>query len=411
MGRCGAEDRFGQSGQGMRKLIVRARALVNAVANRVPAPVADQIFPGRRREFREAGTTSRPDGVVRLLIGPLNSAGQATAWARAAHAPPSVAASSFMYRGAEDIFSFDVDHAVTTQCFVRNSRWRRAQRKAVVRNFTHVIVESGRHMFGVEGSALTQIRGMQHEGVRVGLLWHGSDIRLPSGHVAIERDSPFRGGEYVDTNALEQITRSNQQLSRDAGLPIFVSTPDLLHFVPTATWLPVVVDFDTWASAGAVPALSGSHVPVVVHAPTRVGLKGSDKIVDVLVQLQDEGMIEYREVHGVPAREMPAVYGSADIVLDQFRVGAYGVAACQAMAAGRLVVSHVADPVRAHVLKESDHDLPIVQARWNEIDTIIRQIVANRSWYAAQALRGPGFVQTVHDGRRSAELLQSFLRT
>ncbi len=45
----------------------------------------------------------------------------------------------------------------------------------------------------------------------------------------------------------------------------------------------------------------------------------------------------------MPADAMPEVYGGADIVLDQFPLGTYGVAACEALVAGRLVVSHVSD--------------------------------------------------------------------
>lgn len=387
----------------------RLGAVAQAAAARVPAPLADRLFPGRRREFREAGVTRAPIGERRLFIGPVNSAGQAHEWARAVERLPGVGAASFQYRGADDVFGFPADHVISTTCFVRNSRWRAAQRRGVESGFTHVLVESGRHLFGTEGTVLAQIRALQAAGLTVGQIWHGSDIRLPSQHAAGEPDSPFHPGRYPDTEALETIVLAHRRLIADAGVPQFVSTPDLLEFVPGATWVPVVVDVPRWSGAGARPALRGSRPPVVVHAPTRTGLKGSDRITEGMRALHDEGVIEYRELHGIPSADMPAVFGDADIVLDQFLAGAYGVAASEALAAGRLVVSHVGEDVRAAVAATTGAELPIVQARADELPAVIREIAGDPSRFAVHVEAGPAFVRAVHDGTLSAEALRPFL--
>ena len=70
-------------------------------------------------------------------------------------------------------------------------------------------------------------------------------------------------------------------------------------------------------------------------------------------------MIEYRQIVGVPHAEMPEFYAGADIVLDQFTLGSYGVAACEAMASGRLVMGHVDEPARAEVRDRTGLDLPV----------------------------------------------------
>ena len=53
------------------------------------------------------------------------------------------------------------------------------------------------------------------------------------------------------------------------------------------------------------------------------------------------GLVDYTPLRDVPWSEMPGVIASADIVLDQFALGGYGVAAVEAMASGRAVVGHV----------------------------------------------------------------------
>lgn len=383
----------------------RAYAVVTRL---LPGAIADRVLPGRRREFRETGVTRVAPAGRRLLIGPVNSAGQGFAWARAAERLPDVAAASIMYRGEDDVFGFTADHVIPVSALISNGRWRDAQQAAILGGFTHVVVESGRPVFGREGDVGAQLRMLQDRGVSVALVWHGSDIRLPSEHARREPDSPFRDGAYPDTEVLERVARENRELVERACVPVFVSTPDLVAFVPEAIWLPVVVDADRWAEAAALPALERER-PVVVHAPSRAGLKGSDAIADVVRKLHDEGVIDYREMRGLPADQMPDFYGEADIVLDQFLIGSYGVAACEAMAAGRLVVGHVSDEVRAAVSVKTGLELPVVQARVAELEDVLRRIAADRGGYQPQAASGRAFVRTVHEGTYSADVLRSFL--
>ncbi|MFK4729869.1 hypothetical protein ROT00_09300 [Agromyces mediolanus] len=343
-----------------------------------------------------------------MFIGPVNSAGQGFAWARAAERLDGVAAADFMYRNPSDPFAFPADHSVPTTFFRSSEGWQRDQRRAVARRFTHVLLESGRHLFGTEGTVLQQIDGLRARGVTVGLLWHGSDIRLPSEHARREPDSPFIGGRYHETDRLEEIATRNGELIAVSAAPSFVSTPDLLHFVPGASWLPVVIDVARWRGAGPVAPLTRAR-PVVVHAPSNAGLKGSELIAPVLERLHGEGVVEYRPVSGVPSAAMPEIYGAADIVLDQFSLGIYGVAACEAMAAGRIVVSHVGEETRAHVRRTTGLELPIVEASAGELEGALRTICGERARFSTIAEAGPAFVEAVHDGRRSAAVLAPFL--
>ncbi|TQL86668.1 glycosyltransferase [Microbacterium saperdae] len=382
--------------------------LKRAVVAVIPDPIAERVLPWRRTAFRAAGVSRPADAPVRLLIGPVNSAGQGFAWARAADRIPGVSAMNFMYRGAQDVFAYPADHSVSTAYFVENRRWQRTQRRAVEQRFTHVLVESGRALLGGGATAEVDVAHLTRQGVQVGLLWHGSDIRLPSVHREMEADSPFLDGTYPEQARLEAIAAANGRLMRTSGLPSLVSTPDLLSFAPDAQWLPVVVDARVWADAAPVRALQRSR-PVVIHAPSRAGLKGTPLIAEVMRRLDDEKIIEYREVHGVSAAQMPEVYGAADIVLDQFSLGIYGVAACEAMASGRVVVSHVSPEVRERVHAITGRTLPVIEATSADLESVLRGIVADREDALAVADDGPAFVAEVHSGARSAEVLAAFL--
>lgn len=249
---------------------------------------------------------------------------------------------------------------------------------------------------------------LRRRGVAVGLVFHGTDIRHPARHAASTRWSPFHEEHHGLTRTLmNRVARLERELAREA-LPEFVATPDLLADRPNATWLPVVIEPDMWAAA-ARPILPAGRTPVVVHAPSESVFKGSDLIDPVLTRLDEEGLIEYRRVSGVPAGDMPEVYGDADIVVDQLRMRIYGVAACEAMAAGRIVVSEVSPMVREHVRAASGLDLPVVDATAETLDAVLRGIVADPGSFIELASSGPAFVRELHDGRRSAAALSAFL--
>lgn len=345
---------------------------------------------------------------TRLFIGPTNSAGQGWHWSRAAEKNlPDVAACSMRVAGATE-FGHQVDQTVQLGNYRWSHAWRRAQRAAVTANFTHVIIESGRPLFSdVAGDVGREIRTLQQCGIRTALLFHGTDIRLPSRHALAEALSPYREGMWNRTASLQVQAEANMRLVDSVGLPMFISTPDLFLDLPGAQWLPVVVDPEQWRNSAA--PLPGGRVPLVVHAPSNSAVKGSDLIDPVLQQLDTAGVISYRRVVGVPASQMPAMYRDVDVVLDQFRIGNYGVAVCEALAAGRIVVSHVSEFVRGKVAQDTGLDLPVVEASAGSLEAVLRAIFADPDRYRRIAATGPQFVDAVHDGRRSAEVLGTFL--
>lgn len=347
-----------------------------------------------------------PETPVRLLVGPANSAGQGWAWARAAERHrDDVGAQNLVYRRALR-FPADVDAPAA----LRGSRaWQSAQRRAALR-FSHVVVEAQLPLFPALGSDVAaEVRRLRAAGLAVATLCHGSDVRLPSAHARREPWSPFLLESYADVPLLQSRAERNRALLeelRGEGVPAFVSTPDLLLDVPWATWLPVVVDVDRWA-VSSVPLTR--EVPVVVHAPSRAALKGTDLVEPVLRDLERDGLLEYRQATGLDRAGMLALYRDADVVVDQLRLGIYGVAACEAMAAGRVVVSSVAEHSREAARRAAGQDLPVVQATGDTLREVLLDVVGDRERARAVAARGPGFVRALHDGRASVRALDPFL--
>lgn len=378
-----------------------ARGL-RAVDRRVTGARAELELRRVRREHPMPGVEDLP---VRLLVAPVNSAGQGWAWARVAERHgPGVTARCFALTNA---FRFPTDYQVDSTVYTSEA-WGRAHERYVLRTYSHVVVEAARPVFGRRygKTVAAELPALTRAGVEVALLSHGSDTRVPSAHAEREKWSPFRDTTWDVLPRLEAGARRDAALLNAYEGHVLVSTPDMLDDLPDAVWCPVVVDADLWG--GSVTTMD-RHRPVVVHVPSHSRLKGSELIDPVLSDLAAAGVIDYRRMEGLSATEMVRAYREADIVVDQVRLGSYGVAACEGMAAGRVVIGHVAPHVRERVRARTGRRLPIVQAEPDTLAEVIREVIADPDAAIATAHEGVDFVRTVHDGTLVADALTPFL--
>jgi glycosyltransferase involved in cell wall biosynthesis len=345
---------------------------------------------------------TRATSLKRLAIGPANYAGQATQWCRAVERTLDVAATSF---APVSRFDFAVDHPVPSSRTIDFTAMGR-QLTWLLSQHTHVLIDGYRPVLGglVGEDLLAEVPILQRHGITVGLIAHGSEIRDPDAHLARFPQSYFRQAseEWVDT--FREITSRNRAIAAEAGVPTFVSTPDLLLDLPQATWLPLTVDIAGWASEEPI---STTGTLRVLHAPSRSEppVKGSAIIDPILTGLHERGAIEYVRVVGATNAEMRDLVQGADVVVDQILTGSYGVAAVEAMAAGRLVVGFVSDDVRGSMPEAP----PIIDTPDGGFAAVIQDILDDRPAYAARAAQGPGFARRWHDGTAAANALRPFL--
>lgn len=348
--------------------------------------------------------TSFAERPVRVLITPVNYSGQAREWARALERTyPQISARNT----AIDVpggFAFDADIVVPLPTYHNDTDWQRREFEAAA-TATHVLIEAEEPPFGrlLGRSVSAQTQALGDRGVDVAYLAHGTDVRLPSRHLRDNPWSPYHDDDIYTPRA-ETLAARNIALIEASGRPQFVSTPDLLRDLPRARWCPVVVDPERWKVMRAERA-QGRPLRVA-HAPSVTAVKGTALILPALQRLVDEGVIVLDLVTGVPSEEMPAVFAAADVVIDQMRIGSYGVAAVEALASGCVVVGHVASDVRASITQHTGIDPPIVEATVDTIEDVLRTLAA-RSRLDDLRARGQEFVQTVHDGRVSAEVLHA----
>jgi len=166
---------------------------------------------------------------------------------------------------------------------------------------------------------------------------------------------------------------------------ILVSTPDILNiakqFRENAEYLPNPVDTELFYPKPIVQ--HGGKKKVLIASDSNWNVKGTDIAVRALSKIKDEvdvSIIKYGidfdrtitlasslDLHldilpKVPHNQLNEYYWSADVVIDQFKLGSLGMVSLEAIACGRPVITYVSSEYRSFPLKDVDTSEEIVSA-------------------------------------------------
>lgn len=126
--------------------------------------------------------------------------------------------------------------------------------------------------------------------------------------------------------------------------------------------LPQVLNWPKWCPE--MPAKNWNEKPRVTFSPSTKGFpdsrhtKGYTLIHEVCEKLQDEGLIEYEEILGIPHRFCIARKALAHIGIDEVVTGGYHKSMLEGMVCGQAVVTGMADAVREEVFREIGEVVP-----------------------------------------------------
>jgi hypothetical protein len=189
---------------------------------------------------------------------------------------------------------------------------------------------------------------------------------------------------------------------------IYALNPDLLRVLPArACFVPYAhVDARDWEAQSGVVAGSAAR-PLVVHAPTHRAVKGTPFVLEAVARLQAEGLeFDFQLVEGVTQTEARAIYGRADVVVDQLLVGWYGGLAVEAMARSRPTVAFLRDEDLGPLPAEMRAEIPVISAEPQTIEAVLKELLTTRRHELAEiGRRGRDYVARWHDPLRIARRL------
>ena len=160
---------------------------------------------------------------------------------------------------------------------------------------------------------------------------------------------------------------------------IFVSTPDLIEFIPGSILLPQPIDINTFES-----------------------MKGTRYIEEAVSTLIASGYsIELLLVENLPYEEALHKCANADIVIDQLLIGSYGQYSVEMMALGKPVICYLRDDLLRHYSSE----LPIVNANPSNLIEVLKNLLDRKDDWDKLGRQGVKYVQQNHDSKVIAKKL------
>ena len=228
-------------------------------------------------------------------------------------------------------------------------------------------------------------------GKRVFFHFRGQEIRLAE---SFKKNNPFH---YVDDPIAGRLFKKMPDASKLLMMSfleaicdgLFVVDEELKTYVPAAIVVPRVLAGDEWKDAG----LSDRKVPVIVHAPSRRAVKGTEYVLAASRALKAEGVAhELRLVENMEHPEAVRLYREADIIVDQLRIGWYGVLATEAMALGKPVVSYIRDDLWT----EHSNKLPICNASPITIKDRLKELICSLDLRRKYACNARAYFERTH---------------
>lgn len=236
-------------------------------------------------------------------------------------------------------------------------------------------------------------------GKKVFIHYHGSEARLAS---VFKKSSPYNwvaeNPSHLFTTWLENEQRIFFEFAKGVCNDVFVLDPELQSYVGEALIVPRVVDLKKWAFVGTEPG----EVLRVVHAPSRRGVKGTERVLSVVEKLQSEGIrIELRLVENIPNEEAREIYKWADVVIDGLKMGWYAVLAVEAMALGKAVVCYIRDDLKHYL----PYPLPLAVANPDNLYSVLKDLALNPEEVRSLGQRGRQYVEELHDAEKVTDIL------
>jgi glycosyltransferase involved in cell wall biosynthesis len=135
----------------------------------------------------------------------------------------------------------------------------------------------------------------------------------------------------------------------------------------------------------------------LAHAPSKRAVKGTDTVLAAVESLRSRGVpIELDLIEGVPNREARRRYAQADVVIDQLRIGWYGMLAIESMALAKPVVVHLDEEAAAETEEAFGLELPLVRASETSLEDVLAGLVEARDSLPELGQRSREYVEHVH---------------
>lgn len=234
----------------------------------------------------------------------------------------------------------------------------------------------------------------------------GDDLREPR---IASRDNPFIARMYQQNPELACVrSQSTQRMFKRYGFECLIPGYELPDYLDASIFAGYYQTRACLMLEDYTPHYPDAHKqrPLLVHAPSNKSRKGTEAVVNAVNKLARTHRFEFRLIHNMPRNEALKTVAQCDLFLDQFTIGAEGLAAYEAMALGKPVVCFI----KPSLLKRYPADCPIVVADQNSLEAILAPLLQQGRPRHEIGRLSRAYIETHHEARLVAGELISIYR-
>lgn len=238
--------------------------------------------------------------------------------------------------------------------------------------------------------------------------WQGSDIRTPE----VEQDNPYyaaaraSGYEYAAVEN-DQTAQARQRRFAAAG---FASTAPIgmLQYINRDFFPHTHVIRQRLVLSDYTPQFpANTDRPLIVHMSTAPHAKGTPAVLRAIESLRTSYNFEFQLIQGLPRAEAYAILKRADIVLEQFVLGDFGMSALEGMAFGKPVICYIKPSLAA----QYPSDLPIHNATQDNLPDVIAPLLRDPAARRASGEAGRAYMERNYQTNVLASELTAMYRS
>jgi len=170
------------------------------------------------------------------------------------------------------------------------------------------------------------------------------------------------------------------------------------RLAPRGPWpeydvVPPAIVLDDWRASPSEPG----ETLRIAHAPSKRAVKGTEAVLAAVDALKRRGApVGLDLIEGVPNREARKRYAAADVVVDQLKIGWYGMFAIESMALAKPVVVHLDEGAAAETEEAFGLELPLIRADEGGLEQVLAGLVETREALPELGRRSRDYVERVH---------------
>lgn len=215
----------------------------------------------------------------------------------------------------------------------------------------------------------------------------GSDARILS---SAKKNNPYVRvkPEWTEEKIRENLSKLSKYIDHAIALDYEIETYIQEYYKSTHV-IPHIIDIGKLQPN--YPAVK--QKPLVVHAPTKRNLKGTEFVLDAVNQLKSDGIaFDFKLIEGLNHADTMKLLSEADIVIDQLRIGSAGYLTTEAMALGKPVICFI----REDLIDKYPDEFPVVNANPDNIAEVLTNVINNPAEWKTLGVAGRAYAKKYH---------------